>query len=194
MCVKKKMFWNWFYVKKKKKIPNIGRLCFSCFLLTVKLKVERRRRRGVALTLFFFFSSFLYFSAAIRRSGVSLLPPSVESFPADAHSCPGSRRRWLHTQWDCVCVCVCGRVCGGFFGMKLSLSLSRWEDTHTHSHTHRCAQKLCSDLVDSGSCSGVKGEAGLGFGAAMISHVVCFYFLSVQETQKYQWRSKLARF
>lgn len=137
-CVSKKNVLKLILCKKKKKIPNIGRLCFSCFLLTVKLKVERRRRRGVALTLFFF-SSFLYFSAAIRRSGVSLLPPSVESFPADAHSCPGSRRRWLHTQWDCVCVCVGGFV-GGFLAWN---SPSAFHDgrTHTLTHTHTHARR-----------------------------------------------------
>lgn len=43
--------------------------------------------------------------------GVSLLPPSVETFPADTDSCPGSCRRLLHTaasrrlhtQWEGVC-------------------------------------------------------------------------------------------
>lgn len=89
-----------------------------------------------------------------------------------------------------------GGFVGGFWHETLPQPFTMGGHTHslthrhtlTHSNTHARAGSLFTDLVDSGSCSGVKGDNGLGFGAAMISHViqlVCFYFLSVQETQKY---------
>lgn len=140
---------------------------------TRSIKSERspprsKRRHGViALTrFFFFFSSFVYFSAAIRHFGVSLLPPSVETFPADAHSCPGSCRRSFHTAASPAashtmggCVCVWEREWGfmGFFGTQLPLTKPFKMDGHPDRLKHKETQ--WEGICRVGSCAEVtKGQ------------------------------------